>query len=144
MIFGFLERRLALGMQISQALITGIRQNLNMLCDIRLVFFEELKVVFTSLCKGGRYDFGGFSISDHLSFLGMAPFFATVMPFLTFFGRSMGNMKFGSILAPIHQCHQQLIGLAQFGWPTELPAFVNYGQHLIKGFSLNAGQSFEI
>ena len=54
-------------------------------------------------------------------------------------------MKFGSILSPVHQGHQQLIGSAQFRRSPEIAQpFFNDLQHLFKCFSLYACKTLEI
>ena len=90
MVFGFLEGCLAVFMKFCQALITGIGQQAKMFREFTGLVFEQLEVVFASLTKGCGYDLGTFSVSDDLRFLGMTLLFATVMPFLAFFGRSTG------------------------------------------------------
>jgi hypothetical protein len=54
-------------------------------------------------------------------------------------------MKFGSILSPVHQGHQQLIRSAQFRRSPKIaqPLF-NDLQHLFKCFSLYARKTLEI
>lgn len=90
MILGFLERRLTIFMEFCQALITSIGQNPNMLRNLSLTIFEELKVVLASIGKGRGHNFDGLLIGDQLRFLGVVLLFAAVMPFLAFFGRSIG------------------------------------------------------
>jgi hypothetical protein len=54
-------------------------------------------------------------------------------------------MKFGSIFSPVHQGHQQLIGSAQFRRPPEVTQpFLYDFEHLFKGCSLYASETFEI
>ncbi len=90
MIFGFLERRLAVFVEFRQALIPSICQNTDVVCHLNLIILEELKVMFASIRKGGGYNFSGPEAGNDLRFLGMSPLFAAVMPFLAFFGRSIG------------------------------------------------------
>ena len=90
MVFGFLERRLAVFMKFHQSLITSICQNAKVLRKFTSVLFEQLKVMFASVTKGGSHDLGTFSVSNYLCFLGMSLLFTAVMPFLAFFGRSTG------------------------------------------------------
>jgi len=43
------------------------------------------------------------------------------------------NMKFGSIFAPVHQGHQELIGSTQLWWSSKLPKlFLNNFEHPLK------------
>ena len=90
MIFGFLERRLAVFMKFCQALVTCIRQDPNVLGNIEFVILEKLKIMLATLRKGSRDNFSGFLVGNQLRFLGMSPLFAAVMLFLAFFGRSTG------------------------------------------------------
>ena len=90
MVFGFLERGLAVFVKFCQALITSIRQNTDVLRNLSLVSFEELKIMFASMSKSSCHNFGGLSVGNQLCFLSTALLFATVMPFLAFFGRSIG------------------------------------------------------
>ena len=90
MIFGFLERGLAVFVKICQPLITRIRQNTDVLGNFSLVMLEELKVMFTCMSKGSCHNFGGLLVGNQLCFLSVALLFATIVPFLTFFGRSIG------------------------------------------------------
>ena len=54
-------------------------------------------------------------------------------------------MKFSPVFSPLHQGHQQLIGSAQFGRsPKVSQSFFNHFEHLGKGFSLYAGETFEV
>ena len=53
-------------------------------------------------------------------------------------------MKFGAILTPVHQGHQQLIGSAQTGWPAKVPQVSHhYGQHLFIDSPADTGQPFK-
>jgi hypothetical protein len=90
MIFGFLERRLAILMKFHQALIASICQNPKVFREFTGIVFEQLKVVFASMTKSCGYDLSTFSVSDDLSFLSVTLLFAAVMPFLAFLGRSTG------------------------------------------------------
>src|SRR5687768_2996601 len=90
MVFGFLERRLAVFMNVCQALIASICQNPNAFCNLASILLEKLEVVFTPIGKGSRNDFSALWVCHQLRFLGMALLFAAVMPFLAFFGRSIG------------------------------------------------------
>src|SRR4030042_5230213 len=77
-------------MEFCQALITRIRQNTDVLRNLSLVILEKLKVMFTSMSKGSCHDFGGLLVGNQLRFLRVVLLFAAVMPFLAFFGRSIG------------------------------------------------------
>jgi len=90
MIFGFLERRLTIFMQFCQSLIASICQDPNVFCNVALVLLEKLEVMLTPKGKGGGDDSSSLLVSNQLCFLGMSPLFATVMPILAFFGRSIG------------------------------------------------------
>ena len=90
MVFGFLERRLAVFMEFCQTLIASIRQDPYVLRNVALVILEKLEVMFASKGKGGCHNFGGLFVSNQLRFLGVSPFFAAVMLSLAFFGRSIG------------------------------------------------------
>ena len=46
--------------------------------------------MFTAIAKVGRQDFFRVQVGDQLRFLGVTLLFATVMPALSFFGRSIG------------------------------------------------------
>lgn len=90
MVFGFLEGRLAVLMKFRQSLIASVCQNAEMFRKLTGILFEQLEVVFASMTKGGGYDLSTLSVCNHLRFLGMTLLFATVVPFLAFFGRSTG------------------------------------------------------
>ena len=60
MIFRFLERCLAIFMQVRQALITSIRQDPNVLRDVELIILEQLEVMLAALAKGGAHNFSRF------------------------------------------------------------------------------------
>jgi len=90
MILGFLERGLAVFMKFCQALVACIRQNAKVLSEITAIVLEQLKIVFTSTTERCGNDLGTLSIGNYLRFLSVKLLFATVMPFLAFFGRSMG------------------------------------------------------
>jgi len=90
MVFGFLERRLVVFMQFCQALISGICQDTKVFSKLTTVVFEQLKIVFASITESGGNDLSALSFSNYLRFLGVTLLFATMMPFLTFFGRSIG------------------------------------------------------
>lgn len=90
MIFGFLERRLAVFMEFGQALITSVCQDLNVLRDVATVILEKLEIMFTPTAKGGCHNFSGLWVGNQLRFLGVSPLFAAIMPILAFLGRSIG------------------------------------------------------
>lgn len=90
MIFRFLERGLAVFMKFCHALISSICQNAKVLCEVTAIILEQLKIVLASITKSRGNNLSAFSISNYLRFLGMTLLFATVMPFLAFFGRSIG------------------------------------------------------
>jgi len=88
MIFGFLERCLAVFMKVGQALVASIGQDPNVLRHLEFIVLEKLEVVFATIAKGGGYNFSGFLVGDQLRFLGVSPLFAAIVLFLAFFGRS--------------------------------------------------------
>lgn len=90
MIFGFLERRLTVLMQVCQALVASIRQDAKVFSEITAILLEKLKVVFAAIAKSRGNNLGTLSVRNYLRFLGMSPLFAAVMSFLVFFGRSIG------------------------------------------------------
>src|SRR5215211_448411 len=57
MIFGFLERRLAIFMKFCQTLVARICQNSNMLCNVEFLVLEKLEVMFATLAEGGGHYF---------------------------------------------------------------------------------------
>src|SRR5215211_1061595 len=88
--FRFLERCLTVFMKFCQALVTSIRQNTQVFGKIASIVLEQLKIVFTSIAKGRGNNLSCLSVRNYLRFLGVALLFAAVMPFLAFFGRSIG------------------------------------------------------
>jgi len=90
MIFGFLERGLAVFVKFCQTLVASICQNTKVFGKITPIVLEQLEIVFASITKSCRNNFSALSISNYLRFLGMALLFAAVMSFLAFFGRSIG------------------------------------------------------
>ena len=86
----FLERGLAVFMKICQALVTCVRQNAKVLSEITAIVLEQLKIMFTSITECGGNNLGTLLIRNYLRFLRVTLLFATVMPFLAFFGRSIG------------------------------------------------------
>jgi hypothetical protein len=89
-VFGFLERRLVIFMKFCQPLISGICQDAKVFSKLTTVVFEQLKIVFVSITESGGNDLSALAVGNYLRFLGGALLFATIMPFLTFFGRSTG------------------------------------------------------
>ena len=89
-IFGFFEWCLAVFMKFYQSLISSICQNAKVLCEVTAIVFEQLKIVFASITKSRGNNLSAFSIGNYLCCLGMTLLFATVMPILAFFGRSIG------------------------------------------------------
>ena len=86
---GFLGRDLAVGMKITQAQITGICQATNMLGEETSAFFEQFKIMLTSIAKGWRKDHLCLLLYNQLRFLGVPLLFAAVVLALLFFGRSI-------------------------------------------------------
>ena len=89
-IFGFLERCLAVFMKFCHALISSICQNTKGFGEVAAIVLEQLKIVLASITKSRGNNLSAFSIGNYLCFLGMMLLFAAVMPFLAFFGRSIG------------------------------------------------------
>src|SRR5215207_6770863 len=89
-IFGFLERCLAVFMKVCQALVASIRQDPNVLGNVEFLVLEQLEVMLTALAKGGGYNRSSLLVGNQLRFLGMSLLFTAVVLFLAFFGRSTG------------------------------------------------------
>jgi hypothetical protein len=89
-IFGFLERRLAVFVKFRQTLVTSICQNTKLFGKLTSIVLEQLKIVFASITKSRGDNCGALSVSNYLGFLGVVLLFAAVIPFLAFFGRSIG------------------------------------------------------
>ena len=89
-VFRFLERRLAIFMKFRPTLITSICQYPNVLSKFTAIFLEQLKVVFAAVRKGSGNDLSGLFVSYHLRFLCVPSFFAAIVLFLAFYGRSIG------------------------------------------------------
>ena len=89
MIFGFLERCLAIFMKICQSLITSVSQNAKMVGKLAAFFFEQLKVVLASMRKGCGNDLSGLLVCNYLCFLSVTLLFAAIVLLLAFFGRSI-------------------------------------------------------
>jgi hypothetical protein len=83
-IFGFLDRGLAVFIRFCQVLVTSIRQGLYVFRNLEFLIEEKLKVMLATLAKSGGYNFSGFLIGDQLCFLGMSLLFAAVVRFLAF------------------------------------------------------------
>jgi hypothetical protein len=90
MIFGFLERRLAIFMKFCQALVARIRQDPNVLRNVEFLVLKKLEVMFATLAEGGGYNFSRLLVGNQLRFLSVSLLFAAVVRFLAFFGRSTG------------------------------------------------------
>src|SRR6266498_3962614 len=90
MVFGFLERRLAVFVKFRQALVASICQYPNVLRNLTSIVLEKLEVMFAPIAKAGCHNFSGLLVGHHLCFLGVSSLFAAVMPLLAFFGRSIG------------------------------------------------------
>jgi hypothetical protein len=89
-IFGFLERRLAVFVKVRQALVASIRQDAKVFSKIASIVLEQLKIVLASITESRGDNLGTLSVSNYLCLLGVALLFAAIMPFLAFFGRSIG------------------------------------------------------
>lgn len=90
MIFGFLERRLAIFMKFCQTLVARIRQNSNVRCNVKFLVLEKLEVMFVARAEGGGHNFSRLLVGNQLRFLRVSLLFAAIVPFLAFFGRSTG------------------------------------------------------
>ena len=90
MVFGSLERCLAVSMKFGQTLISSIRQDPKVLGEVAAIILEQLKIVLASITKSRGDNFGALAVCNYLRFLGVTLLFAAVMPFLAFFGRSIG------------------------------------------------------
>ena len=90
MVFGFLEGRLAVFMKFCHTLISSLCQNAKVFGKVAAVVLEQLKIMLASITESRGDNLSTFSVSDYLCFLGMVLLFAAVMPFLAFFGRSIG------------------------------------------------------
>ena len=90
MVFGFLKRCLAVFMKFCHTLISSICQNAKVFSKVAAVVLEQLKIMLASITESRGDNLSTFSVSDYLCFLGMSLLFAAVMPFLAFFGRSIG------------------------------------------------------
>ena len=55
-IFGFLERCLAVFMQFFHALIASICQNAQVLCEVAAIVLEQLKIVLAAITKSRGND----------------------------------------------------------------------------------------
>ena len=86
---GFLGRRLAVLVKITQTLIASICQTADMLGKDTAAFFEQRKIMLAALGKCGGNDFLRLLVDNQLCFLGVTLLFAAVMPALLFFGRSI-------------------------------------------------------
>jgi hypothetical protein len=117
MIFGFLERRLAIVMKLSQALVGSIGQYPNVLRNIASIVLEKLEIMFAAIAKGSCHNFSDLLVGHQLRFLGMSPLFAAVMLFLAFFGRSIGcSLTSTSTISKI----------VSLGWSAFLPGRRNF------------------
>lgn len=86
----FFERRSAIVMDFRQTLITSVCENTNIIRYFAGILLEKLKVVLAPKRKGGRKYLSGFWVCNQLCFLSVTPLFAAIIPFLSFFGRSIG------------------------------------------------------
>ena len=85
-----LGRDLAVGMKIVQTQVSSICKAANMFRKNTAAFFEQFEIMLAPIAKGGREDFLRLLIDNQLGFLGVTLLFATVVPALLFFGRSIG------------------------------------------------------
>src|SRR6266542_1039922 len=120
MIFGFLERGLAIFMKFCQALVGRIRQNLNVLCHVKVIVLEKLEVMFAAIAKGSGYNFSGFLVGDQLCFLSVSLLFTAVVLFLAFFGRSTGCSLTST---------STISNRVSLGWSAFLPGSRNFFYH---------------
>jgi hypothetical protein len=117
MIFGFLERRLAIFVKLCQALVTRIGQDPNVFRQVEFRILEKLKVMFAARAKASGHDFSGLLVGNQLRFLGVASLFAAVMPCLAFFGRSTGCSL---------ACTRTTVKTVSLGWRAFLPGSRNF------------------
>jgi len=68
-IFGFLERRLAVFVKFCQSLIASICQDPKVFGKITALVLEQLKIVFASITKSCGNNSGALTISGYLRFL---------------------------------------------------------------------------
>jgi hypothetical protein len=71
-------------------LIAGIGKNKNMRLYSNSTFFEESKIMRSSIAEIRRKNFSCLKINDYLNFLSEAFFLAAVIEPALFFGRSTG------------------------------------------------------
>ena len=117
-ILRFLERCLAIFMKFRQTLITGVCQYANVLSKATAIFLEQLKVVFAPMREGSGNDLGRLFVGDYLRFLCMPSFFAAIVLFLAFFGRSIGC----SLASTRTTIKDGVTGLeCLFAWQSKLP-----------------------
>ena len=109
--FIFLAKRLflalflwkfSIGMKTLDALVTRVSLGFGVWVQFHVGFFEQTEVVSSAMAEIRAYDPKWSSIRilmlgqlsyDELCFEGMALLFARVIPFLSFFGRSIGDSE---------------------------------------------------
>ncbi len=95
-VFGFLERRLAVFMKFCHNLISRICQNAKAFSKLAAVILEQLKIMLTSITKSRGDNLSTFSVSDYLCFLGMV----LLLPLNAVFGFLWTRNR---LFADIHQ-----------------------------------------
>ena len=88
--FTFLDRRLTIRVKAGYSLIACIRQDTNVLCHNIVTLLEQLKIVLLPVAEIRGQDEFCVQVGYQLRFLGVPLLFAAIMPFLSFFGRSIG------------------------------------------------------
>lgn len=93
---------LSVGMNMLEALVTCISLSFGVWMQLHVGFFEQTEVVSSAMTEIGAYDpkwnlLGILMLGqlgyDELGFERMALLFARVVAFLSFFGRSMGDLE---------------------------------------------------
>ena len=85
----FLVRCVAVGVEFGHALVAGVGQQLDALCQRQAGVFEEGKVVRFAFGDRHAHDAVGEVVDHELAFLGVGFFLAGVEAALFFLGRSM-------------------------------------------------------
>ena len=120
-ILRFFERCLAIFMKFRQTLVTSICQYSNMLSKVTVIFLEKLKIVLAAVCEGCGNNLRRLFVRYHLRFLCMPSFFAAIVLFLAFFGRSIGCS-----LASTSTTSK----MVSLGWSAFLPGKVNFPEQI--------------
>ncbi len=92
-LFAALLRKLAVLMEVLDALVAGIGFDGNVGVKSHLGLFKEPEVMPTAIRDSGADDLFGLFVDDNLTLYGMAFLFAGVVALLSFFGRSIGDSE---------------------------------------------------